>query len=349
MSRFPAIFFSLLFIACSGPGSLSTEEPSSSSPRLPFAATPGGFSIDSGLQVRIDKEGAHASSGGEALSLHLSSWGRADDSRGVGPVAPVLGSCVLEQLNEDGCVRRVERPFDGITEWFTYGAAGLQQAWTIFERPGLADDTRPLRLRVSFQGAALTSVDRDKARLVGANTGWTYSGLRAWDAMGRELTAWMEDGRGTIKILVNDADAVFPITVDPDLAANEFIITDADATPSTPAPPWFGTSLDAAGDVNGDGLMDMIVGAPNPDNIWGSAYIFLGADDIMLPLASGSRLDYGWSGLSNSGCEFGRAVAGIGDVAVDQRARPPVQTFGHDALHFGLGLVDARLTLGLDE
>lgn len=72
----------------------------------------------------------------------------------------------------------------------------------------------------------------------------------------------------------------------------------------------FGTSLGAAGDVNDDGFPDVIVGSPNPDPtapIFGSVYVFSGADGALLHrFVEASFND-----------DFGRAVAGVGDVDGD--------------------------------
>lgn len=62
-----------------------------------------------------------------------------------------------------------------------------------------------------------------------------------------------------------------------------------------------------AGDVNGDGLADLVVGAPQTINFFGHVYVYLGGD---LRLGSDvTGIDYG--------AAFGNAVAGAGDVDGD--------------------------------
>lgn len=72
----------------------------------------------------------------------------------------------------------------------------------------------------------------------------------------------------------------------------------------------FGCSMDAAGDVNSDGFDDLIVGSPNPDPtapIFGSVYVFSGADGSILHRFVESEFND----------DFGRAVAGVGDIDGD--------------------------------
>jgi hypothetical protein len=77
---------------------------------------------------------------------------------------------------------------------------------------------------------------------------------------------------------------------------------------------WFGQSVSGAGDVNGDGLDDMIVGAPFNDDrgsAAGKAYLYLGGrppDGAPALALHGDAQDDG---------QFGWAVAGAGDVNGD--------------------------------
>jgi CSLREA domain-containing protein len=85
-----------------------------------------------------------------------------------------------------------------------------------------------------------------------------------------------------------------------------------------------GFSVDDAGDVNGDGVPDQVIGAPaaNPGGMTaaGSAYVVLGmhtppaAPISLVPVAAG--VDYEIDGAA-AGDQVGRAVAGTGDVNGD--------------------------------
>jgi len=73
----------------------------------------------------------------------------------------------------------------------------------------------------------------------------------------------------------------------------------------------FGTALATAGDVNGDGVDDVIVGAPRADNEKGRALVYYGS----IPSGLGS-VDWTCPGNQN-GAEFGGAVGAAGDVNGD--------------------------------
>jgi hypothetical protein len=76
----------------------------------------------------------------------------------------------------------------------------------------------------------------------------------------------------------------------------------------------FGTSVASAGDVNGDGFGDVIIGAPNYDNGHtdeGRVYVHLGS-------ATGLVTTAAWTAESNQvGALLGGSVAGAGDVNGD--------------------------------
>jgi hypothetical protein len=70
---------------------------------------------------------------------------------------------------------------------------------------------------------------------------------------------------------------------------------------------YFGTSVDGAGDVNGDGYDEVIVGAPFYSNV-GRAFAYHGS-------AAGLSTTPNWS--ARAGASFGFSVAGAGDVNGD--------------------------------
>jgi len=73
----------------------------------------------------------------------------------------------------------------------------------------------------------------------------------------------------------------------------------------------FGLALAAAGDVNGDGYADVIVGAYGHNSERGQAYVYLGSISGLRPIAAFTA-----SG-ENAGDDFGWSVASVGDVNGD--------------------------------
>ncbi|MBK6938576.1 MAG: FG-GAP repeat protein, partial [Planctomycetes bacterium] len=88
---------------------------------------------------------------------------------------------------------------------------------------------------------------------------------------------------------------------------------------------YFGWPVASAGDVNGDGFSDVIVGAPRFDNgeaFEGKAFVYLGS-------ATGLALTPAWTAESNQvGAEFGDSVASAGDVNGDGFSDIIVGAFG---------------------
>lgn len=89
----------------------------------------------------------------------------------------------------------------------------------------------------------------------------------------------------------------------------------------------FGWSVSDAGDVNGDGFADVIIGAPGYNLSTGAAYVFSPATGAYL---------YQWFG-SASGDNFGTSVSGAGDVDGDGYSDLLVGAYGTD----GGALIDA--------
>lgn len=84
----------------------------------------------------------------------------------------------------------------------------------------------------------------------------------------------------------------------------------------------FGVDVNCAGDVNGDGYSDIIIGAPYMDRAGlgnqGEVYVFLGSANGLTPATGATENDADWSFSSNQlNAEMGWAVASAGDVNLD--------------------------------
>jgi hypothetical protein len=192
-----------------------------------------------------------------------------------------------------------------VTEWWRNDEAGVEQGWTVETRP---EGAGALRLVVEVEGAAVTS-DGDGI-LLQTQTGrrLAYGKLKAWDAKGQTLTTRLVVAEVGWTIEVEDDSAEYPVTVDPLLTAAAW------TAESNQASARFGTSVATAGDVNGDGFSDVVVGASAFDNgeaDEGRVFVYQGS-------ATGLASTPSWTAESNQArASFGSSVASAGDVNGD--------------------------------
>jgi hypothetical protein len=80
-----------------------------------------------------------------------------------------------------------------------------------------------------------------------------------------------------------------------------------------------GASIASAGDCNGDGINDLIVGEPHTDAVRGRAFVFYGAGGLgAAGVVTRSPADADLSLTDNlAGAQFGLSVAGVGDLDGD--------------------------------
>ncbi len=142
-----------------------------------------------------------------------------------------------------------------------------------------------------------------------------YSSLKIWDADGKKLRGWFNSAENkinseikNIQIVVNDKDAVYPITIDPLSTTPNWSVE------SNQSGANYGWSVATAGDVNGDGYSDIIVGAKNYTDTFledGKVFVYYGS-------ATGFLTTADWSAIGEEGnAHFGYSVATAGDVNAD--------------------------------
>jgi len=196
----------------------------------------------------------------------------------------------------------------GFDEWYENGRQGLEQGFTVHARP---PGKGWLRLEGRLDGA-IRAKQREEGAVdfLDANGECVlrYAELRAWDAERHALPARLSVEGKELAILVDDREARYPITVDP------LMTSPAWTAESDQADARFGLSVGTAGDINGDGFSDVIVGAEFYDNGQtdeGRAFVYQGS-------ATGLGSSAAWTAESDqAAARFGISVATAGDVNGD--------------------------------
>jgi len=251
----------------------------------------------------------------ELLRLSLAGVGR-----GAKLAAATPGEDVIVHEN------RVEIRRPGLVEWYVNSPAGLEQGFTLAERsPGAG----PLVMELSLSGVRPSLRGDGEIELqTGAQRKLRYGALQVADAAGRAVPARLEiTAAQRVRIVVEDANAAYPLAIDP-------LLTEAPDTQleSNQATAFFGSSVAEAGDVNGDGYSDVIVGASHYDNGQldeGAAFVFLGSASGIAdgnPLTAAAQLE-----SNQMSAFFGSSVAGAGDVNGDGYADVIVGAYRYDA------------------
>ncbi|MGD8413841.1 MAG: FG-GAP-like repeat-containing protein, partial [Candidatus Latescibacterota bacterium] len=209
---------------------------------------------------------------------------------------------------------RMEYRRGGLVEWYVNDSRGIEQGFTLAERPPTGGRERGALLQIEMEilGSLCAGLDPGSGTVRfqmedGAEV-LNYGELYAYDATGRTLPARFDLNGERLTIAVDDGDAVYPVVIDP-LASTPVWTHNGDASDDA-----FGISVATAGDVNGDGYSDVIVGAYQYDGgetDEGAAYVFLGN-------ATGVNTGFAWSDEGDQTfAGYGRSVATAGDVNGD--------------------------------
>lgn len=273
-----------------------------------------GFFADNGPQG----VSAHLDAGGVRLALReqreveatlrLTGFGRGASIASVPNVEPRLGRCNNRtRLDEYGdCLRRLEFALPGITESWDNRGDGLEQSWELSEKPS---GSGLVRLVVSVEGATPEGAGAAGILLqFPGGGGLSYEELQAFDTAGSPLSASMRVEPGQIVIEVDDANARYPIVIDPLVTSATWFFNGLEANDQ------YGATVASGGDVNNDGFDDVLVGAPMYDRLAtnaGRAYAYYGS-------ATGLSTTPSWAkdGLKTDG-QFGFSLAHAGDVNGD--------------------------------
>ncbi|HEY0977325.1 MAG TPA: FG-GAP-like repeat-containing protein, partial [Flavobacteriales bacterium] len=204
-----------------------------------------------GLDVEFDPRGfALSAESGGRLAFTLAEVGRSGYWLQAGePVSEIAlgdrlevdhGAFRMHYRNDERGMRH-----DLIVNEAPAGAGRLEARWRI------SGDLVPVQ--ESEDAIVFLALGPDAANL---EARVRYSGLVAWDAEGDTLPARMELHGDLVVLSVADEGATYPVTIDPIATSPQVQLAGAQASSS------FGYSVATAGDVNGDGYSDILIGVP---------------------------------------------------------------------------------------
>jgi hypothetical protein len=281
------------------------------------------------------------------LGLSLIGYGRGET---VSPVGKAALSPYENRIDYD----RAE-----IVEWYVNDGRGLEQGFTLAGPPeALAtwgdagqlvvgdrhlvpgandnEEDAPAFLVLALDGSLSPVISEGGQAIDFAAPGGSrvlhYAQLHVSDARGRELPAWLEGfaeaGVRGIRIVFDDSQAAYPVTVDPLLTSPAWT-AEGDQVLAE-----LGTSLSSAGDVNGDGYSDVIVGARGYDNGHsneGGAFVYHGSASGLSPTAA-------WTAEGDqANANLGWSASTAGDVNGDGYADVIVGAHGFENSEFAEG------------
>ncbi|HEX4823989.1 MAG TPA: FG-GAP-like repeat-containing protein [Candidatus Polarisedimenticolaceae bacterium] len=237
--------------------------------------------------------------GGEGwrLGLEAARWGRSGSET-------ALASGVFTRT---GAAISFSR--DALVERYVNDAAGLEQ---VLEIPARMPGSAPLVVSLKLTGDLLGRADATGSAILFADPAGKpllkLGELHVIDAGGRELPARFRLAPESLSIEIDDRDAAYPITVDPLLTSATWSVE------SNQVSAFFGSSVATAGDVNGDGYSDVIVGAPQYDNGQvdeGRVFLYFGSPSG-LPLTATRTFE-----SNQADARFGSSVSTAGDLNAD--------------------------------
>lgn len=211
-------------------------------PQNPWSASSSDF------QIRFDPSGVTLLSGARVaepwrLAMTLKGFGYRGKLTAVGPPERVASEA------------RIEYRRDSLIEWYTLGASGLKQGFTILTPPprsGVSAEA-PLHIEILLTGDGPREVRSGHDAITiyptgdagAGRLGLRYDELHAYDATGRKLPSELSADADFIRIEVDDRQAVYPIVVDPLIATERWVLRPEDPQ----RPDLFGRSTVLGGNL----------------------------------------------------------------------------------------------------
>ena len=177
-----------------------------------FAARPEaqGFSVTNPkdhLTAGFTAAGVDVRKAGGFWRMTWLGYGYGNSSEAAGLVAPQASA------------NRVEYRRGPVTEWYVNGPLGIEQGFTVNAPPHSMGNHQPLTLSMALSGDLKAAADGTGKGLILSRDGGPavlhYTGLTARDAAGKDLRAWVEVENARLLLKVDDAEARYPLVVDP--------------------------------------------------------------------------------------------------------------------------------------
>jgi hypothetical protein len=147
------------------------------------------------FSARFGRSGVAIKSGSARFAISMRAYGRENTPTALASVSPVASA------------DRVSYAHGALREWWMNGPLGLEQGFDISRRPA---GSGALALSLAVSGRV--RLDHGTVLLPG---GLRYAGLRATDARGRSLRAWLQVRDGRVLVRVDDRGARYPVRIDP--------------------------------------------------------------------------------------------------------------------------------------
>jgi len=190
-----------------------------------------------------------------------------------------------------------------LSEWYMNSPWGLEQGFTVNQKPSTQNNLpSSLILELTLSGTLQPAL-QGNTLLLSDSTGLTrirYTGLYAFDSEGKTLNSRLALKGDTLRILIDDTAASYPITIDPWVQKAKLTASDGAADDH------FGYSVAISNDTVVIAALEDIWPYPSQ----GSAYVFVRSGSTWtqtakLTASDGYAYDY-----------FGRSVAISGDMVV---------------------------------
>ncbi|MBK9630413.1 MAG: FG-GAP repeat protein [Saprospiraceae bacterium] len=197
---------------------------------------------------------------------------------------------------------------------------GMRQNFIVAQKP-LGDEDLAIRMEVESRNLQLSCTNNEISGKSDDNIVYQYKDLKVWDANEKLLSAMMKLEGNALSIIVDDRTATYPITIDP-LSSTPANILEGDQENAR-----FGFSVSSAGDVNGDGFSDVVVGASNYDNgetDEGAAFVYHGSA-LGISTTAAAMLE-----SDQENATFGYSVSSAGDVNGDGYSDVVVGAYFYD-------------------